>query len=83
MTKTCAQFMALDSEGRMTVVEEMQTPAKEMATNKMMPEDMGSDKMTSEGDSMTVEDTVAAVLRACEGKPDKMLMDAMMEASGK
>jgi hypothetical protein len=104
MIMTCAEFMALDSEGQMMAIEEMDLAAEEMATDMMMPEDMASDEMKpeqmgsgemmSEGGSMMAddkmasdgtmmsEDMVAAVLNACEGQPDKMVMDAMMEVPG-
>jgi hypothetical protein len=80
MAMTCAEFMAMSSDDRMMVVEKMWTAGREMAINEMMPDDMASDKMTSQRDAPTID--VATVLRACEGKPSEMVMDVMMEASG-
>jgi hypothetical protein len=137
MTTTCAEFMAMNSEGQMMTLKEMQTAAKDMASDKMMAEDsmatddsimaedsmatddsmmaedsmatddsmMAEDSMATDDsimaedsmaadDSMMAEDSMAAqhsmvaedmvsrVLQSCEGDPDMMVMDAMMEASG-
>lgn len=79
MTMSCAEFMVLDSDNRKAAVQEMWAAANEMANDEMMPDDTASDAATSERDSPTID--VAAVVRACDDKPDKMVMDVVMEAS--
>ena len=88
MTTSCAEFMAMDSEGQMKAVEQMQKACDDMASDKMMPEDSMApdDSMTPEDsmapdDSMMAEDRVSRVLKVCEANPKMMVMDAMMEAS--
>lgn len=88
-TGTCAEFAAMEPESQMMAVKDMQMAVKDMTSDKMMAEDnmasegsmMAEDNMASEG-SMMAEDIVSAVLRACEGNPDMMAMDAMMKGSG-
>lgn len=92
---TCADFMAMDSEGQMQAVETMQ-----MASESMMAEDemaaegettegeMAAEGQSAEGGGMMaegggmMEEQMAAISAACDGNPDMMVTDAMMSAQG-
>jgi hypothetical protein len=68
---TCADYMAMDSEGQMQAMEAM-----EMASPEGMMAEGAED---AEGDGM-MEEHMAAMGAACDGNPDMMAMDAMMSA---
>ncbi len=65
---TCSELAAMDSAGQMHSVEAMQMAADAMAT------EAGTEVMAS---TMTMEETTAAVLKACEGMADSMAMDEL------
>lgn len=67
-TMTCADLAAMDGEGQMHTVELMETAAMEMAAAE------GTEAMASE---MTLEETTAAVMTACEGMADALVMDEL------
>jgi hypothetical protein len=67
-TMTCADLAAMDAEGQMHSVEMMQMAADAMAT------EAGTEVMAS---TMTMEETTAAVMKACEGMADSMAMDEL------
>jgi zinc transporter ZupT len=60
---TCAEFSAMDSAGMMTAVGEMHKASPDSAMA------MDDAAMTTAMDN---------TVKACEGKPDMMAMDAMM-----
>lgn len=84
---TCADYMAMDSDGQMHAMEAMEMASSEgmmaesegeMAAEGEMAEGV-DDAMMAEGDGM-MEEHMAAMSAACDGNPDMMAMDAMMSA---
>lgn len=65
---TCSELAAMDAPGQMHAVEAMQMAADAMAT------EAGTEVMPM---TMTMEETTAAVLTACEGMGDMMAMDEL------
>jgi hypothetical protein len=65
---TCSELAAMDAAGQMHAVEAMQMAADAMAT------EAGTEVMPM---TMTMEETTAAVLTACEGMGDMMAMDEL------
>ncbi len=63
MKMTCAEFSAMDMEGMMGAVDAMHKASPDAA----MAMDDAAMKMANEH-----------TMKACEGKPDMMAMDAMM-----
>ena len=83
---TCADFMAMDSDGQMQALQAMASPEGMMAEGEMPAEGMmaeggmAAEGMMAEGDEMMTDEQMAAMSAACEGDPDMMAMDAMMSA---
>ena len=63
---TCSELAAMEAPDQMHAVEAMQMAADAMAT------EAGTEVMAM---TMTMEETTAAVLTACEGMGDMMAMD--------
>ena len=65
-TMKCSDLAAMDAAGQMHAVEMVNTASIDMAAAE------GTEVMASD---MTMEETTAAVLKACEGMADALVMD--------
>ena len=72
-TMTCADLTAMDAEGQMKAVEMVDMAAMEMAAAE------GTEAMASE---MSMEETTTAVMAACEGMADALVMDELHMVQG-
>jgi hypothetical protein len=72
-TMTCADLAAMDAAGQMHSVEMVGMAADAMAT------EAGTEVMAS---TMTMEETTAAVLEACTGMADALVMDELHAVHG-
>ncbi len=91
---TCGEFAAMDTEGQMAAMDAMHMAADEMASDEMSSDAMASDDSSTEEmasddaatDDMASDDMMAEemteIAAVCDGKPDVMVMDAMMSSDG-
>ena len=79
---TCAEFTAMEADGQMTAMDAMDEMSDEMASDEMASEEVTSEDASSDAmasDDAMAADQMTAMKTACEGSPDMMAMDAMME----
>ncbi len=75
---TCAEFTAMDDEGKMKAADAMHMAAMDAENSEMSEEDKM--KMDEEKRAMN-EEGVMKTAAACEGNDDMMAMDAMKSDS--